>query len=265
MSYFSNLLRQSAARVGPVQERRIHGSAALEVDDVRVVHPRSAPETRTQSAPPAPPPVHAEPERAPAVHETSPPFGERQPDQPKHEASATPPQPVVPVVASAARVDAAAPATVVRRPPVVPSAPTPAHVRHAAPVIESRKSSPADAPPEERALRSVEEVVTWVAAGAEVESPRAGVDTVHALDVSREADEPRRAASAPVPVDAPPGDRDAPPRDAANVTVSVGTIELTVEDPAGTVVPPQAAPPPVASPDASGASASRLSRYYLRP
>jgi hypothetical protein len=253
MTYFLNLLRQSAARVGPVQKEAIHAAAGLEVDDLRGVHPRSAPVTRAS------------------------PFGERPADQPEREAAETPPQRVVPAVAPVARVDAAqllgdaapinaAPsATVEHRPPVVPSATPPAQMRHAASGIESRKGTPADVPPEVRALRSVAEVVTWIAAAAEAENPRPGVETVHALDISEQADDPLQTASAPMPVDAPPADRDASLRDPANVTVSVGTIELTVDDPAGTVAPPQPTPPPVAPPDLSGVSASRLSRYYLRP
>jgi hypothetical protein len=249
MAYFSKLLRQSAARVGPVPQRRIHGPAALEVDDVRVVHPRSAPVTRTQTAPTlVPPPVRAEPEHPLAMHKTPPPSGERQADKPEREASATLPQPVVPVVAPAACADAA-----------------PQDVPHAAAVIEPRRTSRPDTRPEERALRSVAEVVTWVAAGAQVGSPRGGVATEHAHDVSRQADEPLRTESASVPVDAPPGVEDVSPRDRANVTVSVGTIEVTVEDPAGTVALTQAAPSPVAPPDVIGGSPSRLSRYYLRP
>jgi hypothetical protein len=182
------------------------------------------------------------------MHQTRPTSGERQADRPERDSSATLPQPVVPVAAPTARADAA-----------------PQDVRDAVGVIEPRKSSGADTPPEERALRSIAEVVTWVAAGAEVGSTRAGVETEHAHDASRQADEPLRTETASVPVDAPPGDGDVSPRDPANVTVSVGTIEVTVEDPAGTVALKQAAPSPAAPPRVIGASASRLSRYYLRP
>jgi hypothetical protein len=123
---------------------------------------------------------------------------------------------------------------------------------------------PADAAREERALRSVAEVVAWVASGAEVESPRASVGTVRTLDMSQQDDE-QRAATAGLSIESPREGRDAPRRDRSSVTVSVGTIELTVEDPAGVAAPALPMPPPAAQPGVTGASASRLSRYYLRP
>lgn len=117
--------------------------------------------------------------------------------------------------------------------------------------------------PEQRVLQQVAEVVAWVAAGADADepSPAAAADRIAPLS-EREA---APAGKAPIAEDV--SERQPPGPESGDVTVTVGTIELTVEAPVPAVAPPvpavPAAPPASAEPEPVP-SGLGLTRHYLR-
>jgi hypothetical protein len=117
---------------------------------------------------------------------------------------------------------------------------------------------------EQRVLRQVAEVVAWVAAGAEDHEPERVETTV--VQPARTRVPPAQAGLPPRPhLDEP--DLTVGNPEAGDVSVSVGTIELTVEAPAAPTpgVPPAApAPQPLraAEPDPAPSGVG-LTRHYL--
>jgi hypothetical protein len=262
MAYLSALLRQSGARVGSSQPSA--RPAGIEVDDVRVVPPRPA--AAPERAPAAPVPESGEPAPAerPAAPASTPAPLERPRERPApldssppHSEPAAPvagPPPAVPAVVGPAVAEPLASAeTPPTTFPVVPS------TRRREPTITPRPPADAHGPPaEEHVLRQVAEVVAWVAAGSEAEesaSAPAGVALRPARLEVREAAPARAVEAQPVP-------REAPSPERGDVSVSVGTIELTVEAPAGLAVP--VLPVPASAPSRDEPSGvSGLTRHYL--
>jgi hypothetical protein len=268
MAYLSSLLRQSDARIGVVRrlERAARPAAGLEVDDVRVVAP--APSEQSAARLPAPAASPAPVEEPPAVAKPA----AAAPQLPLVEAASTPAampvaepsQPAKPVADTPEptrrpRIRAEKTLTERLESPPVRSSPE----RLVPPALDRlavERTSDADMPVGQHVLRQVAEVVAWVVEGAEEEKPG---------PVAMMVVQPREERVLPAEPAAPPrSDRldEEPAAPTADISVSVGTVEVTVEAPdaPAPVVPftppspaPAAEPPPVAS-------GVGLTRHYLR-
>jgi hypothetical protein len=242
MGYLGNLLRQSGVQVGP--RPAVAGSptaqvAALHTDVTRVVTPSRAPDDVPPAPgeqPGAPPAIAAVP--AAVRDRSAPPLSESR--QASHdEVAAMSPE-------SVRAIDAERGEEIVVAPPVPDRA------------AELPREAP-PAPPQ-IVLERVAEVVAWVAAGSEpVEEP---------TPPSEQADSPAPAPHAARPAQAAPSPTAAahrePRADAYDLTVSVGTIELTVEEPPGPAVAATQAPPARPAPPTLQGRAPALTRHYVR-
>jgi hypothetical protein len=284
MPYFASLLRQSAARIGPGRRRGDHDAGGLDLDVVRLA-PSAGPQAptlallrdRATSARPEAEP--APPAEAPA---TVPPVAERivepAPIPPERRAYAAMPVslPASPASRSVASLPGSAPAVAdaVQATPAEsrraaePHDATDREFRPPTSAVEGHEVERPEVAPEERTLRSVAEVVAWVASGTQLDGPGATIEAAPAPTPYRRLDGARLDERSAERVDAPARAEHVQPRDGgepaqSDITVSVGTVDVTVEDPAGLTPAPQRARPE-SLPDPDGAGSARLSRHYVR-
>jgi hypothetical protein len=254
MGYFSRLLRQTGVRIGNPTSRvrqRVEAASppALEVEEVRVAGPPRAPaepsgDERTSES------GHGEPEPAAtpmSVADSSRPVDAEFPETPK----STKPPPAEPSEGGTPpqKRETASPET------TLAVSPPPEPVSAAAPE------------PEEEALRYVDEAVEWIAAGPSLaeERPAPGPAPGEGLPPATLPARREAAVSPPSRAEPPEALSIAALRpEISNLSVSIGSIELTVEDPTGTSPAPIAARPTVTPEHAQPPGLLRLTRHYLR-
>jgi hypothetical protein len=277
MGYLSSLLRQSGAKIEPARPG-LRRTDRIEVDDVRVVAPsESAAGAPGASRPPATVPDAAV---APPI-----PLGAAPPTEAAgrlarreaREATVEPPpaptrapRASAPEASSPAVAPPEAPPQRVSAAPDGPSEPGAPPPQASLPRLQRRTSTPGS-PTEgatrprgpEHVLRQVADVVAWVAAGAEAEGDAeehpAATPTARPMPP---AVEPRLGRAAQ-PLE-PTVLRRAPALESGEVTVSIGTIDVTVEAPeTGPPHTPIEQPRPPVAADAPD-TGPRLTRHYLR-
>jgi hypothetical protein len=235
MGYLDNLLRQSGVNVGPRPAAAGPPTAqlaTLDTDVTRVVTPAHAPDHVPAAAGEqavAPPAIAGAPAAARDPYE--PPPSERRHASHDEVASSEPVRELDPE-----RIE-------------VVAAPL---------VLEQAAEGSREAPPAPQQI--VLEHVAWVAAGSEpAEEPAPASDrTVVAAPAPFEAEPVQAARPATPPAHREPGP------DVHDLTVSVGTIELTVEEPPGPAVASDQARPGSPAPAAPQGRAPALTRHYVR-